>query len=130
MSFLCGFRKDERQQVCRRVRFSASNSYGAYTDAGCFGKFWPKNVRHFFRTIWPQAMLQNENTITAFTFVASSLNSQNCCPEVPWTARCTIVRGRKAEGNGASSCPRYRGPVVLSIPPNSHEITVLLPNQC
>ena len=73
MSFLCGFRKDERQQVCRRVRFSVSNSYGAYTDAGCFGKFWPKNVRHFFRTIWPQAMLQNENIITAFTFVASLL---------------------------------------------------------
>ena len=48
MSFLCGFRKDERQQVYRRVRFSVSNSYGAYTDAGCFGKFWPKNVRHFF----------------------------------------------------------------------------------
>ena len=48
MSFLCGFRKDERQQVCWRVRFSVSNSYGAYTDAGCFGKFWPKNVRHFF----------------------------------------------------------------------------------
>ena len=44
-------------------------------------------------------------------------NSQNCCPEVPWTARCTIARGRKAEGNGASSCPRYRGAVVLSISP-------------
>ena len=36
----------------------------------------------------------------------------------------------KAEGNGASSCPRYRGAVVLSTPPNSHEMTVLLPNQC
>ena len=29
-----------------------------------------------------------------------------------------------------SSCPRYRGEVGLSIPPNRHEITVLLPNQC
>ena len=57
-------------------------------------------------------------------------NSQNCCPEVPWTARCTIARGRKAEANGASSCPRYRGAVVLSFLPNSQEITVLLPNQC
>ena len=35
----------------------------------------------------------------------------------------------EAEDNGASSCPRYRGAVVLSIPPNSHEISVLLPNQ-
>ena len=34
------------------------------------------------------------------------------------------------EGNAASSCPRNRGAVVLSIPPNSHKITVLLPNQC
>ena len=29
--------------------------------------------------------------------------------EVPWTAQCTIARGRKAEGNCALSCPRYRG---------------------
>ena len=57
-------------------------------------------------------------------------NRQNCCPEVPRTARCTIARGRKAESSGTPSCPRYRGAVVLSIPPNSHEITVLLPNQC
>ena len=28
----------------------------------------------FFRTIWPQAMLQNVNTITAFSFVASPLH--------------------------------------------------------
>ena len=27
----------------------------------------------FFRTIWPQAMLQNVNTITAFSFIASPL---------------------------------------------------------
>ena len=45
-------------------------------------------------------------------------------------ARCTIAQGRKAEGNGASSCPRYLGAVGLSILPNSHEITVLLSNQC
>ena len=56
-------------------------------------------------------------------------NSQNCCPEVPWTARCTFARGRQTEGNSASSCPRYRMAVVLSIPPNSHEITVLLPKK-
>ena len=41
--------------------------------------FWQvlaKKCPPFFpRTIWPQAMLQNENTITAFTFVASSLHS-------------------------------------------------------
>ena len=35
-----------------------------------FGK---KMSAIFSRIIWPQAMLQNENTITAFTFVASSL---------------------------------------------------------
>ena len=39
------------------------------------GSFGQKNVCHFSRTIWPQAILQNENTITAFTFVASSLNT-------------------------------------------------------
>ena len=49
---------------------------------------------------------------------------------MPCTARCTIARGRRAESNGASRCPRYRGAVVLSIPPKSHEITVLLPSQC
>ena len=57
-------------------------------------------------------------------------NSQNCCSKVLWTAQCTIAWGRKAEGNGASRCPWHRGAVVLSIPANSHEITVLLPNQC
>ena len=35
--------------------------------------FGQKMSAIFSRTIWPQAMLQNENTITAFTFVASSL---------------------------------------------------------
>ena len=35
---------------------------------------------------------------------------------------------RATEGNGASNCQRYRGAAVLSIPTNSHEITVLLPN--
>ena len=35
------------------------------------GSFGQKMSAIFFRTIWPQAMLQNENTITAF--VASSL---------------------------------------------------------
>ena len=39
-------------------------------------------------------------------------NSQNCCPEVPWTARCTIARGQKVEGNWTSSCPRYWGAAV------------------
>ena len=43
-------------------------------------------------------------------------NSQNYCPKVPWTAWCTIALSLLA--------------VVLSIPPNSHEITVLLPNKC
>ena len=37
------------------------------------GSFGQKMSAIFFRTIWAQAMLQNENTITAFTFVASSL---------------------------------------------------------
>ena len=37
------------------------------------GSFGKKKVRHFFRTIWGQAMLQNGYTIAAFTFVASSL---------------------------------------------------------
>ena len=37
------------------------------------GSFGQKMSAIFSRTIWPQAMLQNENTITAFTFVASSL---------------------------------------------------------
>ena len=37
------------------------------------GSFGQKMSAIFFRTIWPQAMLQNENTITAFTFAASSL---------------------------------------------------------
>ena len=38
------------------------------------GSFGQKMSATFFRNIWPQAMLQNENTITAFTFVASSLH--------------------------------------------------------
>ena len=38
------------------------------------GSFGQKMSAIFFRTIWAQAMLQNENTITAFTFVASSLS--------------------------------------------------------
>ena len=38
------------------------------------GSFGQKMSAIFSRTIWPQAMLKNENTITAFTFVASSLN--------------------------------------------------------
>ena len=37
------------------------------------GSFGQKMSATIYRTIWPQAMLQNENTITAFTFVASSL---------------------------------------------------------
>ena len=37
------------------------------------GSFGQNISAIFFRTIWPQAMLQNENTITAFTFIASSL---------------------------------------------------------
>ena len=37
------------------------------------GSFAQKMSAIFSRTIWPQAMLQNENTITVFTFVASSL---------------------------------------------------------
>ena len=37
------------------------------------GSFGQKMSTIFFRTISAQAMLQNENTITAFTFVASSL---------------------------------------------------------
>ena len=37
------------------------------------GRVGQKMSAIFFRTIWAQAMLQNENTITAFTFVASSL---------------------------------------------------------
>ena len=37
------------------------------------GSFGQKMSAIFSRTIWPQAMLQNENTITTFTFVASSL---------------------------------------------------------
>ena len=37
------------------------------------GSFGQKMSAIFSLTIWPQAMLQNENTITAFTFVASSL---------------------------------------------------------
>ena len=40
------------------------------------------------------------------------------CPEVPWTAQSTIARGRKV--------PRR---IVLTILPNSHEMTVLLPNK-
>ena len=44
-------------------------------------------------------------------------NSQNCCPEVPWTARCSIARGWKAKGNGTSSCPRYRGFVYTAKQP-------------
>ena len=42
------------------------------------GSFGQKISAIFFRTIWPQAMLQNENTITAFTFVASSLYISVC----------------------------------------------------
>ena len=38
------------------------------------GSFGQKMSAILFRTVWPQAMLQNENTITAFTFVASSLD--------------------------------------------------------
>ena len=41
------------------------------------GSFRQKMSAIFSRTIWPQAMLQNENTITAFTFVASSLSVGN-----------------------------------------------------
>ena len=37
------------------------------------GSFGQKMSAMFFRTIWPQAMLQNINTITAFSFVASPL---------------------------------------------------------
>ena len=37
------------------------------------GSFGQNMSAIFSRTIWPQAMLQNENTITAFTFVASLL---------------------------------------------------------
>ena len=37
------------------------------------GSFGQKMSAIFFRTIWPQAMLQNVNTITAFSFVASPL---------------------------------------------------------
>ena len=37
------------------------------------GSFGQKMSAIFFRTVWAQAMLQNENTITAFTSVASSL---------------------------------------------------------
>ena len=47
------------------------------------GSFGQKMSAIFFRTIWAQAMLQNENKITAFTFVASSLYSyqnQYQCP--------------------------------------------------
>ena len=38
------------------------------------GSFCQKMSAIFFRTIWPQAMLQNVNTITAFSFVASPLS--------------------------------------------------------
>ena len=68
----------------------------------------------------------HKNYINNSTKLSSSIqlfhvclgNSQNCCPEVPWTARCTIARGLKAEGNGASSCPRYRRAVVFFLLPN------------
>ena len=39
------------------------------------GSFGQKMSAIFFRTIWPQAMLQNVNTITAFSFVASPLEN-------------------------------------------------------
>ena len=46
------------------------------------------------------------------------VNSQNYSPEVPRTARCTIVQTIEA--------PRGYG---FDYSPNIHEITVLLPNQ-
>ena len=79
MSFLCGFCKDEKQQVCQSVRFSISNSYGAYKELDVLGSFGQKKSAIFFRTIWPQAVLQNENTITDFTLVASSLLKGTSC---------------------------------------------------
>ena len=52
------------------------------------GSFGQKMFAIFSRTIWPQAMLQNENTITAFTFVASSLLSLPTLTEKPSGNRC------------------------------------------
>ena len=50
-------------------------------------------------------------------------NSQIFLPEVLWTTRCAIARGRRAEGGSASGCPQYR------CFPQRHEIVVLISNK-
>ena len=63
--------KDSR---CAKEFVSASPILtGRIRTLDVLGSFGQKMSAIFFRTIWPQAMLQNDNTITAFTFVASSL---------------------------------------------------------
>ena len=60
-------------------------------------------------------------------------NSQLCRPELLWTTRCTIARGRRAEGDSASGRPHaVPSAIDLTFDDRRHEIheAVLLPNNC
>ena len=116
-----------REYAVLRPRFTVSSVFGIYFSVFEHPSVWsdPQAGLLFQKELWrdyresyllPQQTLLGE-WYNIQLFHACLGNSQNCCPKVPWTARSTIARGRKAEGNGASSCPRYRGAVVLSIPP-------------
>ena len=61
------------------------------------GSFGQKMSAIFFRTIWPQAMLQNVNTITAFSFVASPLKRmyQMRC-NIFWKTLDTLLQLRRS----------------------------------
>ena len=77
----------------------------------------PQKFRTWYSMLMMSVQSNFVNTVCPLSVIIQLFhvclgNSQNYRPEVPWTSRCTIIRGRYP----------FRGAVGLSIPPNGHKM--------